>query len=554
MEVFGASQNRGLKVIEILEHGVDPYFVDTKPAVQLVPVKSKIQLRDYQQEAFECILKDLSNHQSCLAVLATGLGKTILFAKFIEAWPGRVLVLVNREELLQNAYQEVGAITGEVLGIERGSEYSLGERIVIGTVQTLNLKLRSYKPGHFSLIICDEAHNCASEIYRRVFEHFRDAKRIGFTATDSRADGRRLPFEKLSYRMGIREGIEQGYLVPIQGKRVVIESIDLTRVRRTGNKEQGDFDDSALDEEMVKGAAAIADVIHNDYPFDKGILFFPGCASAKLTSEFINKRLPDLSVYIDGKITGSERRVLVNSLRSGKSNWLCNVGIATEGFNWPDAAVVGMCAPTLSRTAYVQRAGRGTRPLQGILNSLENASIRQKVIRKSPKPYMTILDFVGVSANLNLISYDTFTGSYDTSIEEIGSKRNSAGDIETIEEQERDITDEISGDERPRSYSFGGIASCVKSRTVHQSESFDPIDDLSEPAKGIKFPKAEAVDETIITEKQINLLAKYGIRDSAITRQQAQKCIGYIAQNKFMLNSGQKMILKKLYNSITGKV
>ena len=539
-------------MIEVFDYGVDYNCAATKPVVALRPVKSPIQLRDYQEAAYEAIIADLHTVDSALCVMATGLGKTILFSKIIESWDGRVLVVVNREELLQNAYSEIESITGEILGIERGPERHLGERIVVGTVQTMSLKLERYGRNYFSLIIADEAHNCASKAYRDMFEYFSSAKRVGFTATDARADGKTLPFAKCSYRMGIREGIEASYLVPIRGKRVVIESIDLTRVRRTGKNESGDFDDSALDEEMVKGSAAIADVILNDYNFDKGILFFPGCASAKLTSEFLNKRAPGISVYIDGKITGLERRALVNLLRSGEASWLCNVGIATEGFNWPDAAVVGMCAPTLSRTAYVQRAGRGTRPLQGLLNGLFSVSSRQDAILQSAKPYMTIVDFVGVSANLNLIGHESFTGLNE--LEEIGkTKRNATAGIEVVEDESDNPPETLPGIARPRFDNFGRIASGIQSRTLHGVESFDPIEDLTEGSEGIKFPKAKAEKTGLISEKQINLLAKHGLNVSgSCSSGVAGKLVGYLAQNKFRLGAGQKMILRKLYDTLKG--
>src|SRR5690606_10308514 len=120
-----------------------------------------------------------------------------------------------------------------------------------------------FKPNHFSLVIIDEAHHAASDAYGRVIEHFSDAKIVGLTATDNRADGEPLPFEACSYRMGILEGINEGYLVPVEGRRVVIDAINLTKVKRKSDGE-GDFDDSALDDEMGKGASAIADVLARD--------------------------------------------------------------------------------------------------------------------------------------------------------------------------------------------------------------------------------------------------------------------------------------------------
>jgi superfamily II DNA or RNA helicase len=502
--------------------------------------QSEIQLRDYQQEAYEVCISDLRNHRSSLIVLATGLGKTILFSKIIQNWKGRVLVLVHLEELLQNAYQEIEAITGEIIGIERQKDRENGERVVVSLIHTLSRTYTRFPPNFFSLIIIDEAHHSASNIYGKIIEYFGSAKIIGLTATDARADGKSLPFSKCSYRMGIREGISQGYLVPIRGRRVIIDSINLTKVKQTSS---GDFDEQALDDEMVKGASAIADVITNDYPFDKGILFFPGCASAKLTSELINKRISGTSVYIDGKITGRERRNLVNCLRKGESNWLCNVGIATEGFNWPEAAVIGMCAPTLSRAAYVQRAGRGTRPLASLLNGLQTDSERKSAINESTKPYMTILDFVGISANLNLISAESFLEPVENDEKSVKVDR---------ERQESDSEEpEESKDESVRvDLGISRIASCIQSRTVHSVEEFDPFEASGQSQEWVQL-KNTTVSTDTLSEKQYNLLKKFNICDDInLKKSDAQKIVQFIAGKKFRMSNADKEIARKIYRDI----
>lgn len=532
--------------ITIYDHH-EPIYDSVVYTVPVLGIKEKsdIKLRDYQQSAYDAISKDLDGCRSTLCVLATGLGKTILFSKIIANWPDRVLVLVHLEELLQNAYSEIESITGEILGIERGGETHLGERIVVGTVQTVSRKLHRYKENHFSLIIIDEAHHAASDIYIKILDYFHDAKVVGLTATDERSDEKPLPFQKCSYRMGIREGIQYGYLVPVKGRRIIIESIDLTRVKRTGKNEEGDFDDTALDDEMVKGASAIADVICSDYPFDKGILFFPGCASAKLTSELLNKRLPGISVYIDGKITGQTRRKLIQSLRNGESNWLCNVGIATEGFNWPNAAIIGMCCPTTSKSAYVQRAGRGTRPLAGLLNGIETPSERRAAIEASEKPYMTILDFVGSSANINLITSESL-------LEDVGKKeKHISSSAKTTERSECNSENEIQRDVRSGSDSFGGIVSGIQSRTLYGSEEFDPVNGLSETNQSsISFGKVQALETDLISDKQYRLLIKYGIDDSKLSRKDAQKLISFAASKSFRLSAFDKKIILNLYRKI----
>lgn len=519
---------------------IKTYYSKTAPGESF---KSDIVLRDYQNEAYEACIRDLKTHSSSLLVLATGLGKTILFSKIIEQWPGRVLVITHLEELLQNAYQEIEAITGEIIGIERQKDRENGERVTVALIHTLKHTFQRFPTNFFSLIIIDEAHHSASNIYLRVLQYFSQAKVVGLTATDRRADGQKLPFEICSYRMGIREGIESGYLVPIRGRRVIIDSINLTKVKQTGS---GDFDDAALDDEMVKGASAIADVICNDYAFDKGILFFPGCASAKLTSELLNKRINGISVYIDGKIVGTERRSMVQRLRKGSANWLCNVGIATEGFNWPEASVIGMCAPTLSRAAYVQRAGRGTRPLAGLLNGVNSTTLRIQAIGQSIKPYMTILDFVGISANLNLISAESFLEPIDNEPKETNRAK--------IDDERQEDDSEGDSDSETESIKvnlgISRIASGIQSTTIHTVEEFDPFEASGQFEESVQL-KTSIVSNDVLSDKQYNLLKKFGICDDAFMKKSdAQKIVQFIAGKKFRMSNADKEVARKLYRDI----
>lgn len=518
-----------------------------QPRLSLVPARKLIELRDYQQEATDSCLEDLKTHRSSLIVLATGLGKTILFCKLVEQWEGRVLVLAHLEELLQNAKDDLMSICGEAVGIERGKDHHEGERIVVGLIQSVSRRLQHFKPDHFSLIIVDEAHHAASDAYRNLFEHFGEAKIVGLTATDSRADGEPLPFECCSYRMGIREGINEGYLVPVTGKRVIIDSLDLTRVKRADGGD-GDFDDSALDDAMVGGAIAIADVLTNDYPFDKGILFFPGCASAKLTCERLNEREPDSAIYIDGMITGQQRRDLVAKLRNGEARWLCNVGIATEGFNWPNASIVGMCVPTLSRPAYVQRAGRGTRPLAGLLNGLLTSAERRAAIEASNKPSMLILDFVGVSANLDLISADTFLEDEKTDASDASDQdaKDSANSDEGEEPEEETFSD-------PVNLNLRAIARGVSSKTTHSYDDFNPFEASGAIHSRVDLKKSELGREAPLSHKQYRLLCKYGVGDESLTKGEAGTLMGYIAGKGFKLWAPELGVLKKLYNDILQK-
>jgi len=376
-----------------------------------------------------------------------------------------------------------------------------------------------------------------------VFEYFSNAKVIGLTATDRRADERRLPFQKVSYRMGIREGIEGGWLVPIKGKTVEIESIDLRKVKTTG---RGDFDDESLDLEMVKGASAIADVIYKDWFLHKGILFFPGRQSARLVCDMLNRREPDLACYIDGETDTFTRNKTVKELREGKYNYLCNVGIATEGFNWPEASVVGMCCPTRSHTAYTQRVGRGTRVLEVSLPSgLSMNGLRKERIAGSKKPWMTILDFTGCSAQMNLISHEGFLENAKQDTDCTGTIQGSTGDSKDSEEEAKEATEEITRIQK----SLKGVASSYESKTSFDTDDFNPFETGSGAVENAPSLKETDLPFDSITPKQFAMLDKYGFGDWTISRAKAKKMIGFIIQRKFRIKETEKMILIKIRNA-----
>ena len=343
--------------------------------------------------------------------------------------------------------------------------------------------------------------------------------------------------------MDILQGTEQGYLVPVTGKRVVITGLDLSRVKRKADGE-GDFDEKHLDDEMVKNTAAIADVLTTDYIWDKGILFFPGCQSAQLTCEMLNEREPGCAVYIDGNIVGAQRRELIAKLRNGESRWLCNVGIATEGFNWPEASIVGMCSPTLSRPAYAQRVGRGTRPLAGLLNGLSTSAMRKAAIAASNKPCMLILDFVGISANLDLITHESWlepaNDTSDDDMETFGTVEKGEGEVP---EEEFEVD--------PINLNLRAIAKAVRSKTTHEYDEFDPFEASGQKSEGIELKLVSGLGkDPPISYKQYRQLAKYGVGDETLTKVEAQKMIGFLAGEGWVLRGPKLNVLKKMYREI----
>ena len=137
-------------------------------------------LRDYQKDIFDKstqAFKDGAKGICC--VLPCRSGKSYIMAQMIDRAKGNVLVLAHRHTLI-NQHKEL---------LENLSV--LSDKVRVESVFTEASRLGRYNPNDVDLIIIDEAHLSESMSYRKVCEYY-DCKRVLFTATPSRLDGKPL--------------------------------------------------------------------------------------------------------------------------------------------------------------------------------------------------------------------------------------------------------------------------------------------------------------------------------------------------------------------------
>ena len=146
-------------------------------------------------EAFERDAK-----RKALLVMATGSGKTRTVVALIDQlmranWVRRVLFLADRVALVRQAHGVFKrhlphAPSANLLDRHdlKKNDY-VGARVFLSTYPTMmNLieamegGVRRFGPGHFDLIVIDEAHRSVYRKYRAIFDHF-DGLLVGLTAT-----------------------------------------------------------------------------------------------------------------------------------------------------------------------------------------------------------------------------------------------------------------------------------------------------------------------------------------------------------------------------------
>ncbi len=245
------------------------------------------RLRWYQEEAKAAAEKALRDVERTILVMATGLGKTRSAAAIAGDWPGDVLWLAHRDELVSQAVEDLEKVTGEQVEIEQGQlSSSRTARLVVGSIQSFNQKrLDRLGRGRFGLVIVDEGHHAPARTYKRAIEWF-ECPRLLLTATPDRGDQKALGtiVDSCCYQFDIEDGIEQGYLVPIRGRTVELKEIDISGVAVTA----GDFVAAQLDEAMLKAVAGMVDQVLRLEPDRQGIFFLPGVKSAELGCHLMN--------------------------------------------------------------------------------------------------------------------------------------------------------------------------------------------------------------------------------------------------------------------------
>ena len=93
-------------------------------------------LRPYQTDAINAINEHWEDWQRELLVLPTGCGKTVVFNEIARQKAPGVLILAHRDELIEQARQKFGAVTGSVT---KGNTYKITIGYQKGLVHTITI-------------------------------------------------------------------------------------------------------------------------------------------------------------------------------------------------------------------------------------------------------------------------------------------------------------------------------------------------------------------------------------------------------------------------------
>lgn len=332
-------------------------------------------LRIHQKEAKRKILAAWDEVDSVMLQMPTGTGKTYLFVSIINDLINHyqnnrltlnILIVAHRTELLDQISASLNKYGIQHGFIQGNREKHFWKKVQVGSIFSL-LSSRNevtVKRKNFDYIIIDEAHHSLADTYKKLFEAFPDAKKLGVTATPWRFNHEPFTslYQKLITTPQISWFIEQKLLadfdyVSIKPDSRIQQMVDNSTIAQTG-----DFVNSELDETFNN--QRIRSKIFASYKKfalnKKGIIYAINKQHAdNLANLYCSKGIR--AVAIDCDTPKEERSSLIEQFKSGEIKVLVNVDIFTEGFDCPDVNFIQLARPTRSLSLYLQQVGRGLR-------------------------------------------------------------------------------------------------------------------------------------------------------------------------------------------------
>jgi DNA repair protein RadD len=333
----------------------------------------KYTLRQYQEEAVTAgveFLKSPVKHNSII-VAPTGSGKSLILANIADRLRAPVLIFQPSKEILEQNLSKLAdyGYRAAVYSASKGrTEVS---NITLATIGSVVGKTDLFR--NFRHVIVDECDLCNSKegMYKGFLTAMNDAgaKALGLTATPYRLHSnsfgselrfltRTRPriFEKMIYHVQNRELFDAGYLAKME----YASTNGFDRGRLEINSTGADYTDESVERyyRATNFPDKILTVIEREMTHRKNALVFTRFVKE---AKYLADNFPGAAI-VTGDTHKKDRERLIEGFKSGDIPVICNCGVLTVGFDYPELETVIVSRPTMSLRLYYQMCGRCIRP------------------------------------------------------------------------------------------------------------------------------------------------------------------------------------------------
>lgn len=307
-----------------------------------------MKLREYQAELIGRIrLSIMHGHKSILSVLGCGGGKSVIQAEIAHSATdkgNRVLFLVHRKELCE---QITNTFTAQGVDMDRCS---------VSMVQTVSRHID--KLPEPQIIITDEAHHSTANSFKKIYDAFPDALRLGFTATPCRLNDGGLGevYEDLITSVSTKWLIDNHYLSPYRYYSVKLADTSGLHVKA------GDYKADEV-AELMQNSEIYGETIKQWEKLAKNKKTIAYCASVEAAEETAEqfRQAGYTAASLSGNTPKEQRTQIMQDFRDSKIMILTNCELFGEGLDVPDCECTVLLRPTQSLTLYIQQSMRSMR-------------------------------------------------------------------------------------------------------------------------------------------------------------------------------------------------
>lgn len=385
---------------------------NSRQSLEHIYVQDRITNREYQLEAIKSVCETFEEgHRKALIVMATGTGKTRTAISIVDVlsdkeWVKNVLFLADRTVLVKQSKNNFTKLlpnmsTCNLLSTTDNPEDS---RIVFSTYQTMmnaidNTKNKSgnklFTPGHFDLIIVDEAHRSIYKKYQAIFEYF-DGLVVGLTATPRNdVDRNTYRFFEIendvpTFAYEYEKAVKEGYLVDYHTIKTSTEFMDRgIKYSELSNEEKEKYEDTFADDEdnipeEIDASAMNSWLFNRDtikklleLLMDKGlkvkggdelgktIIFARNHKHAQKIVDTFNELYPEyrgeFAKLVDNQVKYNETIIDEFSTKEKWPQIAVSVDMLDTGVDVPEILNLVFFKPVKSKIKFWQMIGRGTR-------------------------------------------------------------------------------------------------------------------------------------------------------------------------------------------------
>lgn len=407
----------------------------TRKPLYHIEIDENITNRHYQKQAVITACEEIENHhRKLLIVQATGTGKTRVSISLVDVllkhnYVKNILFLADRTALVRQAMRNYVDLLPNLTccNLTENKEDPQQCRMIFSTYPTIMNAIdsnrlkdgrRLFTPGHFDLIILDEAHRSVYNKYQDIFQYF-DGMLLGLTATPkSEIDKDTYGVFDLekgnpTFAYELEQAVEEGYLVnytTLEYKDAIMENG--VHYDELSEEDKKHFEDTFAEDPTISVTKKVPNAAVNKWLFnqdtidnmlkelmDKGlkvsggdvlgktIIFARSSLHAKAIVERFNKLFPEYGgefiKQIDYSIKYADVLLDDFGTRDKYPQIAVSVDMLDTGIDVPEILNLVFYKKVKSYAKFWQMIGRGTRLCKNLLGKGQD------------KDKFLILDFCG---------------------------------------------------------------------------------------------------------------------------------------------------------------